>query len=129
MPNPGLAPSKSAMLLKPQGPKPPLSWRMLASTTSRRRRILPCASGCADRRWSEPTDHVNGLEKRLERKNSRLTSRRSQPPLALAVPLSRFPSRVGGGSAFYVRRRDSPLPALSNCYEKIFQGRKRIHPN
>src|ERR1035437_4895616 len=33
----------------------------------------------------------------------RLTSRRSQPPLALAVPLSRFPSRVGGGSAFYVR--------------------------
>src|ERR1035437_10416013 len=35
---------------------------------------------------------------------SRLTSRRSQPPLALAVPLSRFPSRVGRGSAFYVRR-------------------------
>src|SRR5271157_5875792 len=34
---------------------------------------------------------------------SRLTSRRSQPPLALAVPLSRFTSRVGGGSAFYVR--------------------------
>ena len=33
-----------------------------------------------------------------------LTSRRSQPPLALAVPLSRFTSRVGGGSAFYVRR-------------------------
>jgi hypothetical protein len=32
-----------------------------------------------------------------------LTSRRSQPPLALAVPLSRFTSRVGGGSAFYVR--------------------------
>src|ERR1035437_7025686 len=30
-------------------------------------------------------------------------SRRSQPPLALAVPLSRFTSRVGGGSAFYVR--------------------------
>ena len=26
----------------------------------------------------------------------------SQPPLALAVPLSRFTSRVGGGSAFYV---------------------------
>ena len=66
--NPSLAPSKSAMLLKPQGPKPPLSWRMLASTTSRRRRILPCASGCAERRWSEPTDHVNGLGKRLERK-------------------------------------------------------------
>src|ERR1035437_6057493 len=34
----------------------------------------------------------------------RLTSRRSQPPLALAVPLSRFTPRVGGGSAFYVRR-------------------------
>ena len=33
-----------------------------------------------------------------------LTSRRSQPPLALAVPLSRFTSRVGGGSAFFVRR-------------------------
>src|SRR5664280_178014 len=33
-----------------------------------------------------------------------LTSRRSQPPLALSVPLSRFTSRVGGGSAFYVRR-------------------------
>jgi len=30
------------------------------------------------------------------------TSRRSQPPLALAVPLSRFASRVGGGSAFFV---------------------------
>ena len=27
----------------------------------------------------------------------------SQPPLALAVPLSRFTSQVGGGSAFYVR--------------------------
>src|ERR1039457_6724786 len=36
---------------------------------------------------------------------SRLTSRRSQPPLALSVPLSRFTSRVGGGSAFFVRRR------------------------
>src|ERR1019366_3953311 len=33
-----------------------------------------------------------------------VSSRRSQPPLALAVPLSRFTSRVGGGSAFYVRR-------------------------
>ena len=32
-----------------------------------------------------------------------LTSRRSQPPLALAVPLSRFTPRVGGGSAFFVR--------------------------
>jgi hypothetical protein len=25
------------------------------------------------------------------------------PPLALSVPLSRFTSRVGGGSAFFVR--------------------------
>src|SRR5208282_192347 len=32
-----------------------------------------------------------------------LTSRRSQPPLTPSVPLSRFTSRVGGGSAFYVR--------------------------
>ena len=28
--------------------------------------------------------------------------RRSQPPLARSVPLLRFMSRVGGGSAFYV---------------------------
>jgi hypothetical protein len=35
----------------------------------------------------------------------RLTSRRSQPPLALAVPLSRFTSQVGGGSAFFVRQQ------------------------
>ena len=35
----------------------------------------------------------------------RLTSRRSQPPLALSVPLSRFTPRVGGGSAFFVRHR------------------------
>ena len=34
----------------------------------------------------------------------RLTSRRSQPPLALSVPRSRFTSSVGGGSAFFVRR-------------------------
>ena len=32
-----------------------------------------------------------------------LTSRRSQPPLARSVPLSRFTPRVGGGSAFFVR--------------------------
>src|ERR1035441_9133370 len=43
----------------------------------------------------------------------RLTSRRSQPPLALAVPLSRFTPRVGGGSAFYVRLF-SLLPAVRN---------------
>jgi len=35
-------------------------------------------------------------------------SRRRQPPLALAVPLSRFTPRVGGGSAFYVDMADSP---------------------
>jgi len=28
---------------------------------------------------------------------------KSPEPLALSVPLSRFTSRVGGGSAFYVR--------------------------
>src|ERR1017187_2042746 len=46
----------------------------------------------------------------------RLTSRRSQPPLALSVPLSRFTSRVGGGSAFFVRRHKRmsiPLPPSS----------------
>ena len=45
-----------------------------------------------------------------------LTSRRSQPPLALAVPLSRFTSRVGGGSAFYVRllARDDFQTSRSN---------------
>src|SRR5208282_4140596 len=39
----------------------------------------------------------------LGRRAKRLTSRRSQPPLALAVPLSRFTPRAGGGSAFFVR--------------------------
>ena len=38
----------------------------------------------------------------------RLTSRRSQPPLALAVPLSRFTPRVGGGSALFVRPHMTP---------------------
>jgi hypothetical protein len=33
-----------------------------------------------------------------------LPNKSRQPPLALAVPLSRFTSRVGGGSAFYDRR-------------------------
>jgi hypothetical protein len=42
-------------------------------------------------------------------KNSRYrplcnTQQQTQPPLALAVPLSRFTSRVGGGSALVVRR-------------------------
>ncbi len=30
----------------------------------------------------------------------------TQPPLALAVPLSRFTSQVGGGSAFFVRQHE-----------------------
>jgi hypothetical protein len=34
------------------------------------------------------------------------TNRRSQPPLALSVPLSRVTLRVGGGSAFFVRHQD-----------------------
>jgi len=33
------------------------------------------------------------------------TQQLTQPPLALAVPLSRFTPRVGGGSAFFVRHR------------------------
>src|SRR5882672_595683 len=41
----------------------------------------------------------------------RPTCRRSQPPLALAVPLSRFAPRVGGGSACYVGVF-SPTPML-----------------
>ena len=35
------------------------------------------------------------------------TQQLTQPPLALSVPLSRFTSRVGGGSAFYVRPLDT----------------------
>jgi hypothetical protein len=38
--------------------------------------------------------------------------------LALAVPLSRFTSRVGGGSAFYVR----PLRTYEKITEHIFHG-------
>ena len=50
----------------------------------------------------------------------RLTSRRSQPPLALSVPLSRFTSRVGGGSAFFVRL---PLTLIMNpTQEQIVQA-------
>ena len=46
------------------------------------------------------------FHQRLYRLTMRLTSRRSQPPLALSVPLSRFTPRVGGGSAFFVRLLD-----------------------
>ena len=44
----------------------------------------------------------------LTKQPLRLTSRRSQPPLAVSVPLSRFASRVGGGSAFFVRQHHTP---------------------
>ena len=44
---------------------------------------------------------------------SRLTSRRSQPPLARSVPLSRFTSPVGGGSAFFVRRHSRAMRKLT----------------
>jgi hypothetical protein len=37
------------------------------------------------------------------------SQQRAQPPLALSVPLPRFASRVGGGSAFYVRLNMSRL--------------------
>jgi hypothetical protein len=40
-----------------------------------------------------------------------MTRRRSQPPLALAFPQSRFTSRVGGGSAFF-RRHSTLMRAL-----------------
>ena len=45
---------------------------------------------------------------------SRLTSRRSQPPLALSVPLTRFTSQVGGGSAFYVRHQHTSMTIKRN---------------
>jgi hypothetical protein len=44
------------------------------------------------------------------------TQQLTQPPLALAVPLSRFTPRVGGGSAFFVR----PKLPVSN-YELNWQ--------
>ena len=40
------------------------------------------------------------------------TSRRSQPPLALSVPLSRFTPRVGGGSAFSFGETMKPTAQL-----------------
>jgi hypothetical protein len=49
-----------------------------------------------------------------------LTSRRSQPPLARSVPLSRFTSRVGGGSAFFVRRTDSTNMARCSVCNSFF---------
>ena len=35
------------------------------------------------------------------------SQQRAQPPLVRSVPLSRFTSRVGGGSAFFVRQQES----------------------
>jgi len=48
-----------------------------------------------------------------------LTSRRSQPPLALSVPLSRFTPRVGGGSAFFVRRHSHH--AMQTTFQQLPQ--------
>ena len=44
--------------------------------------------------------------------NLPLTSRRSQPPLARSVPLSRFTPRVGSGSAFFVDMATMKMPVL-----------------
>src|ERR1039457_2686655 len=52
--------------------------------------------------WSYQQDS----DSQKEKDERCLTSRRSQPPLARSVPLSRFTSRVGGGSAFFVRPCD-----------------------
>ena len=54
----------------------------------------------------------------------RPTSRRSQPPLALFVPLSRFTSRVDGGSAFYVR--PSMCVLLESIEKEPESGRVRL---
>jgi len=43
------------------------------------------------------------------KKTSLMPNQSPEPPLTLSVPMSRFTSRVGGGSAFYVR----PLRALA----------------
>ena len=44
--------------------------------------------------------------------------------MALSVPLSRFTSRVGGGSAFYVRRleRCCVFMILLTCHPKMIAG-------
>src|ERR1035437_9334194 len=55
-----------------------------------------------------------------------LTSRRSQPPLALSVPLSRFTPRAGGGSAFYVRPLDPHQK--SKGYTFLFLGSFLLWP-
>ena len=55
-----------------------------------------------------------------------LTSRRSQPPLALSVPLSRFTSQVGGGSAFFVRRIRTVLILCDHYAASIAQAVRYI---
>src|ERR1035437_3484889 len=52
--------------------------------------------------WRILMNRADGLDGR--KMSFHTGSRRSQPPLAALVPPSRFTSRVGGGSAFYVRR-------------------------
>ena len=79
-------------------------------------------------------DRAEDLQTSQSLTTSRLTSRRSQPPLALAVPLSRFTSRVGGGSAFFVRRHETRCHiscACCGCYylrwmqSHLYQHRRR----
>src|ERR1017187_5327247 len=65
---------------------------------------------------------------RLCQRKCHLTSRRHQPPLALAVPLSRFTSRVGGGSAFYVRCR-SRIAMKSNTQRLYVVVRHKRDPD
>ena len=47
-----------------------------------------------------------------------------EPPLALAVPLSRFTSRVGGGSAFFVRPHYAHINKHYNHEKKHYQNRQ-----
>ncbi len=55
----------------------------------------------------------------------RLTSRRSQPPLALLFPdQSGFTPRVGGGSAFYVRHHCAPQNLCHSNYTSSFRTRR-----
>jgi hypothetical protein len=42
--------------------------------------------------------------------------------LALSVPLSRFTSRVGGGSAFYVRQHGARITFELVCLAKVVGG-------
>ena len=72
-------------------PRSYLDWRFLA---------FVCRAVCMDIGFYFCRDVVYQI---CHSRCCHLTSRRSQPPLALAVPLSRFTPRVGGGSAFYVR--------------------------